>query len=153
MASNQSQMTFVHGPARRPEWAQMIRLGGDRVAVLFEELRKSLGKVDGIVERLSRSGREAGWAVRYDVSGAVMLTARISPGLLEVDIPLNPSERESLLRTRGLGERIKVAIRSLNNEDPNLLTLPLTDRRAVLAVANLVRVKSRLALKAATAVH
>jgi len=126
----------------------MIRLGGDRVAVLFEELRKSVGKVDGIVERLHYSGREDGWVVQYDVSGVELMTARISPGLLEANIPLSPADRESLLRMQKLSVTIKDAIRGIPKEsESDQVRVPLTNRRTVHSVANLVTAKARLAQK------
>ncbi len=153
-ASTQTRINFLHGPAKRPEWARMIRLGGDRVAVLFEELRKSVRKVDGIVERLHYSGREAGWLVQYGVGGVELLTTRISPGLLEVDIPLSPSDSESLLRMRSLSATIKDAIHaSASQVASNSIRLPVTNRRGVHSVASLVMAKSRLVAKAARPVH
>ncbi|MEJ2006768.1 MAG: hypothetical protein P8Z30_01195 [Acidobacteriota bacterium] len=149
MASPESPLNFVHGPAKKPEWAQMVRLGGERVAVLFEELRRSVGKIDGIVEKLCYSGREGGWVVQYRVSGVELLTMRIAPGLLEVSIPLSPSEREILPGMRNLSGTIKDAIRGISNNEveSNSVRVPLTNRRRVHSVANLVMVKARLAQK------
>ncbi|HVB28234.1 MAG TPA: hypothetical protein VNG91_00345 [Terriglobia bacterium] len=144
MAFAESPLNLVRGPAKKPEWAQLIRLGGDRVAILFQELRKSVGTVEGIAERLHYS--EGRWMVRYDVGGTELFTARISPGLLEAVILFSPSERERLLRMRSLSGTIKDAVRSGANEaGSNSIRLPLTDRRKVRSFASLVKAKSKLA--------
>jgi hypothetical protein len=148
MASPESPLNFVHGPAKKPEWAQMVRLGGERVAVLFEELRRSVGKIDGIVEKLCYSGREGGWVVQYRVSGVELLTMRIAPGLLEVSIPLSTPDCERLLLMPNLSKTIKDAIRGISNEvEANSVRVPLTNRRRVHSVASLVMAKARLSPK------
>jgi hypothetical protein len=143
MAFAESSLNPVRGPAKKPEWAQLIRLGGDRVAILFKELRKSVGTVDGIVERLGYS--EGRWVVQYDVGGTELFTARISPGLLEAVIRFSPAEQERLLRMRNLSGTMKDAIRSGKNEaGSNVTRLPLTDRRTVRSFASFVKAKSKL---------
>lgn len=146
MAScNESPLNLVRGPARKPGWAQLIRLGGDRVAILLGELRKSVGKIDGIVERLRYSADEARWVVQYEVGSVPLFTVRIMPGLLEGCMPLSLSESETLLATRSLSGNIRSAIRSSASEARlNLVCLPLTDRRTVRSFANFVRAKNRL---------
>jgi len=146
MAFSESPLNLVRGPAKKPEWAQLIRLGGDRVAILFEELRKSVGTVDGIVERLHYSAGEARWVVQYDVGGTELFSAQISPGWLEAGMPLSRSEAESLLVRRGLSGTIKDAIRSGASEaGSNSIRFQLTDRRTVRSFASLAKAKSKLA--------
>lgn len=143
MAFAESSLNPVRGPAKKPEWAQLIRLGGDRVAMLFQELRQSVGTVDGIVERLH--GSEGRWVVRYDLGGTELFTARISPGLLEAVIPLSPSDQARLLRMRSLSGTIKDAVRNSANEaGSNSIRLRLTGRRVVRSFASLVKAKSKL---------
>lgn len=146
MAScNESPLNLVRGPARKPGWAQLIRLGGDRVAILFAELRKSVGKIDGIVESLHYSASESRWVVRYEIGSVPLFMVRIMPGLLEGCVPLSLSECETLLATCSLSETIRRAIRSSASEALlNPVRLPLTDRCKVRSFANLVRAKSRL---------
>lgn len=141
----ESPLNIVRGPARKPGWAQLTRLGGDRVAILFGELRKSVGKIDGMVERLYYAAAEARWVVQYKVGSVPLFTVRIVPGLLEACMPLSLSECEILLATRSLSETIRSAIRSSASEARlKLVCLPLTDRRKVRSFANLVRAKIRL---------
>lgn len=146
-ASNESPVNLVRGPAKKPEWAQLIRLGGDRVAILFGELRKSVGSIDGIVESLEYSENEARWVVQYGVGGRELFAARISPGLLEAGMSLSRSEFESLLGMQNLSSAIKEAIRS-SKSAAEAISLPLTDRRTVRLFANLVKVRNKLQLKA-----
>jgi hypothetical protein len=142
---NESPLNLVRGPARKPGWAQLIRLGGDRVAILFGELRKSVGKIEGIVESLHYAAGEARWVVQYEVGSLPLFTVRIVPGLLEGCMPLSLSECETLLATHSLSKTIRSAIRSSASEARlNLVCLPLTDRRKVRSFANLVRAKNRL---------
>lgn len=59
MASTESDRNFVSGPAKRSEWAQMIRLGGDRVAVLLVgKVRESVDKVAEIIGHLPYLGTD-----------------------------------------------------------------------------------------------
>lgn len=145
MAFTDSPLSPVRGPAKKPKWAQLIRLGGDRVAILFGELRKAVGPVDGIVEGLHYSASEARWVVRYSAGGAELFSVQISPGLLEARVPLSASEAEFLLGKRGLSEAIKEAIRNVAiGARSNELKLPLTDRRRVHSLAKLVTAKNKL---------
>lgn len=136
----------VRGPAKKPEWAQMIRLGGDRVAVLLDELRKAVGKVDGIVEKLHCSPTEACWIGLYRLGGAGLFTLRVLPGLPEASILLSRAEADYFLGTRKLSATIRDAIRNAaGGKGPILLRLPRRDRRLIGSVASLVTGKSRLA--------
>jgi len=142
---NESPLNLVRGPARKPGWAQLIRLGGDHVAILFGELRNSVGKIDGIVERLHYAAGEARWFVQYEVGSVPLFAVKITPGLLEGCVPLSLSEGETLLATRSLSKTIRNAIRRSTSEARlSRVCLPLTDRRKVRSFANLVRAKDRL---------
>ncbi len=150
MASSESPLNLVRGPAKAPEWAQLIRLGGDRVAILFGELRKAVGQIEGIIERLHYSSSEARWVVKYCAGGTELFTVRISPRLLVADMPLSRLQAETLLGARGLSGTINKAIRSEAWEaGSELLRLPLTNRRLVRSFANLVKAKDRLLSSAA----
>ena len=69
-------------PNSKPDWAQLTRLGGDRVANLFEELRRRMGVVEGLTEDLYFAGPEEGWAPRYTVGGETVAVAHIRPASL-----------------------------------------------------------------------
>jgi len=145
-AVSESPLNLVRGPAKKPEWAQLIRLGGDRVAILFEELRKSVGTVDGIVEQMRYS--EGRWVVQHDMGGIELFTARITPGLLEAVLPLNPSDAERLPGMRKLSRTIQEAIRNgAGKAGSRSLRLRLADRRTVRSFASLVKAKSKPILK------
>ncbi len=145
MSSNESPLNLVRGPARKPGWAQLIRLGGDGVAVLFGELRRLVGRIDGIVERLHYSSREERWVVHYRVGGAELFIVWISPGVLEAGMALNRLDAERLLRNHGLSGTVKDAIRAGATEPgQGLVRFPLKDRRTVHSFVNLARVKNIL---------
>lgn len=145
MPSNESPLNLVRGPARKPGWAQLIRLGGDGVAIQFGELRKSVGRIDGVVERLRYSAKEARWVVQYRVGDAELFTVWISPGLLEAGMALNRSEVERFLRNHNLSGTVRDAIRA-DGTGPGqgFIRFPLKDRRGVRSFVNLARAKNSL---------
>jgi hypothetical protein len=65
-------------PEVKPTWAQLTRLGGDRVAILFEDLRRRIGVIDGLIEDLYFAGCEEGWVPRYRLGGETVALIRIS---------------------------------------------------------------------------
>lgn len=149
-AGVESPLNLVRGPARRPEWAHLIRLGGDRVAVLFEELRKSIGKVDGIVERLRYLESKSRWVVQYEVGDTELCTMRISPGLLEAEIALGSEDVTKLSRAGKLEKDLQGAGRDNGIQtDLKSVKLALTDRWTVRQFAGLVAAKSKLVSRAA----
>ena len=151
---NETPLNLIRGPARQPGWAQLMRLGGDGVAILLDELRKSVGRIDGVVERLHYSAREARWLIRYDMGNVEVFAVRISPGLLQADMALNSSEVVQLLRDRKLSGTVKDAVRVGPTElGSRLVRLPLKDRRGVRAFVNLARAKNRLIAKAGSTPH
>jgi hypothetical protein len=128
-----------HDPSRKPQWAQLSRLGGDRVAILFKELRQSLGRIDGIVERLSFAGDEDGWVVQYCAGNTELFTARISPGLLEVKIPSESGGVESKMLQ--LSAALKRAIQ--NSQSARFWQFCLKNRAMVHSFASLVAARSK----------
>jgi hypothetical protein len=145
MTATESPLNLVRGPAKKPGWAQLVRLGGDRVAILFDELRKSVGRIDGIVERLHYSAPEDRWLVQYQAGGVELFTVRISPGLLEAGMLLSPSEIETSLKIRKLCGTIKNEIRAAaGHPEACSIRFALKDRRTVRSFANLARVKDKL---------
>lgn len=145
MATTETPLNLVRGPAKKPGWAQLVRLGGDRVAILFNELRKDVGRIDGVVEQLHYLAAEGRWVVRYQVEDAELFTVRIQPGLLEAGVPMSAAEAGALLSTRRLSGGILEALRGCaSNADSGSLRLPLENRRAVRSFANFLRVKIRL---------
>lgn len=145
MVATQSPLNVVRGPAKKPGWAQLVRLGGDRVAILFGELRKDVGRIDGVVERLHYSAKEERWMVQYRVEDAQLFTVRILPGLLEADVPMSAAEAGALASTGKLSGVIQEALGVCAGGDgANSVRLALKDRRAVRSFANFLRVRIRL---------
>ena len=128
-------------PATKPQWAQLTRLGGDRVAILFEDLRRQIAKIDGIIESLSYSGSEEGWVAEYRADGTTLFTARIFPGVLEVTMVFDGSGFEQLISSEKLGARMKDALR--NAENSGFIRLDLNHSSAVRSFANLIVIKSK----------
>ena len=149
MGSTESPLNLVRGPAKKPGWAQLVRLGGDRVAILFDELRKQVGRIDGVVERLHYSAADRRWVVQYQVGGDDLFTARILPGLLEASMPLSAQETGALLGARNLSGAIRETLRGCASKaGSGSIRLTLKDRRTVRSFANLLRAKNRLVLNA-----
>lgn len=135
-----------HDPSTKPQWAQLSRLGGDRVAILFKELRASLGKIGGITERLHFAGIEEGWVVRYGVGGAELFTARISPGKLEVKLPWESASAERPFRMPQPSAALRRSIQI--SQDSNSARICLKNRAAVRSFSSLVLARSKLISKA-----
>jgi hypothetical protein len=102
----------LRNPEAKPTWAQLSRLGGDRVAILFEDLRKRIGAIDGLVEDLHFAGREEGWVPRYTVGRRELFRARILPGTLEATVRLGASEFAALVALRSVRAATKSALES-----------------------------------------
>lgn len=145
MPSNEFSLNPIRGPARQPECAQLIRLGGDGVAILFGELRKSVGNIDGVFERLHYSARERRWVIQYRVGDEELFTVRISPGQIEAGLALSRSDAERLLQNCKLSGIVRGAIRAgAIDPDHNFVRFPLKDRRSVRSFVNLVKAKKSL---------
>jgi hypothetical protein len=145
MGSADSPLNLVRGAATKAEWAQLIRLGGDRVAILFDELRMSVGGIDGLVQRLHYSDVEERWVVRYEVGDAELFTVRISPGVLEASLTLSWPEVESLLQNRTVSKNVRDVIQNGAREaGSSSARFLLRDRRTVRSFANLARARKSL---------
>jgi hypothetical protein len=145
MASSESHLILVRGVAAKAGWAQLIRLGGDRVAILFDELRKPVGRIDGVGQRLQYSAIEGRWVVQYEVGEAELFTKRISPGVLEASMALSRSEVERLLQNRTLSENARDVIQNKASEaGSSSVRFLLRDRRTMRAFANLARARTSL---------
>ena len=130
-------------PNAKPTWAQLTRLAGDRVAILFEELRSLMGRVDGLIEELHYTGPEAGWAPSYRVGEEKLFWVSILPGSLVGHMEID----QSLLR-KTLASRVGVPLKKALHE-----AQPLAEERSLfhleLTSAKLVRAFARLAVRSA----
>jgi hypothetical protein len=104
------------GPELKSKWAQLARRGGDRVSILFEDLRKRVGAIEGLSEELFFVGEDEGWAPRYSLGDRKLFTAHVRPGLLEVELSMNASERAALLASRSLAGTLRGAFESAREE-------------------------------------
>jgi len=134
-----------YDPSTKPQWGQLSRLGGDRVAILFKELRTSLGKIEGIIERLYFSGVEDGWVVRYCIGNTELFTARISPGSLEVKLPSDFAGPEKPFKIPQLSAALKGAVQ--NSPSGNSTRICVRNRAMVHSFSNFVAARSKLLLK------
>jgi len=132
---------FVN-PGHKPEWAQLTRLAGDRAAILFEELRRRLGTIEGLREDLHFFGPGTGWAPRYRVGEKALFTAHIFPGRLEVAMDIEGPLREKLLAAHAVAVRIKRALGSASGSGASI-RVALSNRADARSFARLVRWKSK----------
>jgi hypothetical protein len=131
-------------PRVRPQWAQLTRLAGDRAAILFEELRRRLGKIDGLREELSYQGPEWGWGPRYKVGERVLFSVVVLPGILEARAELEPPFRETLLHSSRVASRMKAATRRAPLiGDQTMLRVRLSNASLVRSFASMMIMKSK----------
>ena len=141
--------------AHKPDWARFTRLAGDHAAILFEDLRRRVSRIDGLREELfyhapegertdPRSRTDWGWAPRYCIGQATLFGVFIRPGALEGVMTLESPLCERLLGSARIAARIKEAIQSAPSEAGVVtLRLPLRNVSDVRSFANLVIVKSK----------
>ncbi len=131
-------------PSLAPDWAQLTRLGGDRVALLFEDLRARLGKIGGIQEELRYHGPEWGWGPHYRLGGASLCAVRALPGRLEAVIEVEPASLPKLLGSPSLGAGVRSIVAQLfASGSPWQAPIVLSNRTTVRDFARLVVLKSK----------
>ncbi|HEV2492248.1 MAG TPA: hypothetical protein VG204_04160 [Terriglobia bacterium] len=135
---------FLKDPTRQPDWAQLTRLGGDRAAILFEELRRRVSVIDGLVEELVYQGPELGWTPHYRCGETGLFIVLIRPGALEAVAMLDRPQRERALGSSRVAHRMKQRIESapLEGEEAHL-RVPLARVEDVRAFASLMLLKSQ----------
>jgi len=130
------------------QWAQLTRLAGDRAAILFEDLRRRVGTIAGLVEELHYHGDR--WTPRYRLGEAVLFTAHILPAALEGTVTLAVGERITLLGLRRLSSTMKRLIREAPIVEGEVsVRVRLNSRVAVREFSTLVIMKSKLNLRGA----
>ncbi len=131
-------------PEAKPEWAQLTRLAGDRAAILFEDLRGRLSKIEGLQEELYYGGAGCGWVPRYCRRDKILCMVRILPGLLEAEVELERPLCENLLASPRVAAGIKKAMRSASlDESSACVRVQLADQATARAFASLVLLKSK----------
>jgi hypothetical protein len=113
LAVESSTRNPFRNAAAKPQWAQLTRLGGDRVAILFEDLRKQISGINGLVEELHFNGPEEGWLPRYRVGDQVLLRVQVLPGCLTAMVELDEGLAKNLLNSPGEPGRIKAWLRPI----------------------------------------
>jgi len=127
------------------QWAQLSRLAGDRTALLFEDLRRRVGTIAGLVEELHYDGVAQRWTPRYRLGAEVLFTAHVLPAALEATLTLDAGERLSLLDSHRLSSTMKHLIQQTPLvEGQGSLRVRLNSRAAVRAFGALVAMKGRL---------
>ncbi len=141
--------------AHKPDWARFTRLAGDHAAILFEDLRRRVSRIDGLREELfyhapegertdPRSRTDWGWAPRYCIGQATLFGVFIRPGALEGVMTLESPLCERLLGSARIAARVKEAIRCASSGAGVVtLRLPLRNVSDVRSFANLVILKSK----------
>ena len=111
MASTATQISPFQNPFRnakvKPDWAQLTRLGGDRVAILFEELRTSISRIQGLIEELHFCGPVEGWLPRYRVDNRILLKVQILPGNLNAMVELDEQHLNKFLNSAKVAGKVK----------------------------------------------
>jgi hypothetical protein len=121
-------MAPFRDPESKPDWAQLTRWGGNRVANLFEELRRRIGVVEGLIEDLHFAGPEEGWVPRYSVGGETIAIAHIRPASLAATLWLG-SHRPEMRKNATLGR---------DGQGKSILCVDLNTRAAVAYFARIL---------------
>ena len=132
-------------PDARPQWAQLTRLAGDRAAILFEELRRQISRIDGLREELHYYGAQDGWVPRYSVGSQQLFTAHIEPGRLAVTLAIDQRLRQGLAASANIGPGIKSAVETASADDGRaMVRIELPTVATIRSFAHLVVAKNRL---------
>jgi len=128
----------------KPTWAQLTRLAGDRAAILFEQLRDKVSKIDGLREELHFDPGIGRWTPRYLAGQLALFSVVIAPGRLEGRLEIDPRLRDKLITSPRIGATLRTALRDAAPAGPAIaLRLPLRNQSEVRAFANLALTKSR----------
>jgi hypothetical protein len=133
------------GSDPKAEWARLTRRGGDRVAILLEDLRKRISVIEGLTEELVLIGEEAGWAPTYSLEGKTLFTAHVGKGSLGVELRMDLAERERLLASKKLSAAAKRALEgAVGVEGEFTIRLAMKGPADVGALARLIVLRSSI---------
>ncbi len=126
--------------SRKPEWSELMRMAGDRAAILCYDLRSRVGEWEDVREELHYFGPAWGWAPRYRVGGTTLCIIHLLPGKIEVTLPIGKAAETRLLASRRLSAGLKRAIRMTPpaHRNEKNVRLPLRSAAAVDAVARVL---------------
>ncbi len=95
------------GSSEKANWARLTRLGGDRVSILLDHLRKRVGVIEGLSEEVIFDAPGEGADASYRVGEEPLFTAHVAAGALEVSMCLDAAERETLLASRKISPAMR----------------------------------------------
>lgn len=128
--------------SRKPVWSELIRMAGDRAAILCCDLRSRVGEWEDVREDLHYFGPDWGWAPRYRVGGTTLCVIHLLPGKVEVTLPIRKAAESRLLASRQLSVGLKRAIRMTpshrNKNNEKNIRVPLRSAAAVDSVARVL---------------
>lgn len=128
-----------------PQWAELTRRAGDRAAILFEDLRRRLGAIEGLIEELYYDDVKECWMPRYRLGERLLFTAHILPATLEANLTLDAAQRDRLLSSRKLGSAMKQLIQQAQMVEGRVTVyVRLNNRAVVRAFSTLIAMKSKL---------
>ena len=102
---------------KRPSWGQLARRGGDRISVLFAELRTRLADIPGLIEELQFDNDSGEWEPRYRVGDRTLFRLQISPGRLDATAEFSAAEVIRLLASPRLSARIRQWLQSVSSDN------------------------------------
>ncbi len=128
----------------KPTWAQFSRLGGDRVAIHFEELRTKIAVIPGLIEELHFFGPEEGWLPRYRVGDRVLFKIHILPGELGATIEMEELLFNKFLNSSKLAGNVRAWLGTATiREGIALLRMRLTNRSEIGSLGSFIIKLSR----------
>ncbi len=135
-------VNLYRGRNRKPEWSQLVRMAGDRAAILCNELRGHLGKLGDVREEIRYYGSELGWMPRYQFGRTTLCRVHMLPGRAEVSVPMDRAAQKNFLSVEKLPVSLRTAIRKVRfPEKIAYLRIPLKSPSTARSVARLLRLK------------
>ena len=104
------------GQTQKAGWARLARVGGDRVSMLLDHLRKRVGVIEGLAEEVTFDSAGRGAGAAYSLGDKPLFVAHELPGALEVSVPLDEPERDSLLASKKISTAMRQAIEAADEE-------------------------------------
>ncbi len=134
------------GQTQKAGWARLVRVGGDRVSILLDHLRKRVGVIEGLAEEVTFDGEGKGAAAAYSVADRPMFTAHVAAGALEISVRLDGRERDALLASKKLGAAMRRMLETARVEAGHCaIRFAVRTPADVGSIAKLIVLRSRMA--------
>jgi hypothetical protein len=114
-----------------PQWADLLRLAGDRAVILLEDFRQRVAGIAGVVEELRYLGPEQGWAPAYRLGERLLCVAHVLPGKILVIFDLDRSACERVLVSPRIAEIVNRALRPALGDAPRAVVCVELGSKAV----------------------